>query len=195
MKKLLLASAAAAALVAGSAAAENDFTGFNFGLQGGLTHNKFEYKTTPKFKESKTGASLGAFAGYGYQFDNAMYLGAELEGNFFTGTASKSGIKTKAKNDLGANLRAGYVFDNNILAYVLAGVNTTDVEAKFNNVKKSKRLNGFKVGAGAEMKFADNYFARAQYDYKMTAKKAIVKGLPKTELDQHNVRLGLGMII
>ena len=200
MKKILLASAAVAALIAGIAQADGSFTGWNFGAQGGLAVNKFETKqksSSVKVKENKTGGTLGIFTGYGYQFENNFYLGGELETNLFTGEASKkvSGttVKAKAKNDIGANLRAGYVFNNNVLGYVLAGVNSTNVETKIGTAKKSKRLNGVKYGAGTEVKW-DAYFARLQYDFKTTKDKEIIKGF-KTELDQHNVRFGLGMII
>ncbi len=205
MKKFLLASAAVAALTAGIAQADNSFTGWNFGAQGGLAINKFETKSTTtnfKAKKNQTGSTFGIFTGYGSQFENNFYLGGELEANLFTGTATKTitpvTIKTKVKNDIGANLRAGYVFNNNVLGYVLAGVNSTDVENEIRipgaKTKKSKRLNGYKFGAGTEVKWDEAYFARLQYDFKTTKHKEIIKG-NKTELDQHNVRFGLGMII
>ncbi len=215
MKKLLLAASAATVLIASTASAavnDNAFTGFKFGVQGGYSHNKVEFKnktTNQKEKFDPASLTLGLFTEYGVQFDNNVYLGGELEGNIFGGSEKKTtsrgatklySSKVEMRHDLGANLKTGYVFNEDMLAYVLAGINTTSVKFKHrnfstpaNNFTKSKNFMGYKVGAGVEKKFKEKYVARAQYDYKFTKKENFNNF--KTDLDQHNFRVGFGMII
>lgn len=82
-KAIALGTLLALALSAAPAYAEGTFTGFYAGAELGAARSNTKTTVTPATgaaatrTNKKTQADLGVFAGYGYQFDNGFYLGAE----------------------------------------------------------------------------------------------------------------------
>lgn len=144
---------------------------------------------------SLDGINGGVFLGYGKEFGcSRVYLGLEL-GYFFDGAKGKytftpttrAGgqlLRTEVKRKDGLELaaRMGWIF-NQTLPYIKLGWANTKVEATqvvVDNVTTandltqkflSKRVNGFLVGAGIDMKLNRCWIAGLEYTYSAYQKK------------------------
>ncbi|MGL5784983.1 MAG: outer membrane protein [Alphaproteobacteria bacterium] len=173
---------------------------------------------------SLDGANGGLFLGYGKEFGGSrVYLGLEF-GYFMDGSKGKSEytpvavlpgdlLKTEAKRKDGLELaaRMGLIF-NQTMPYLKLGWANTKVEAtqvvaadtalvgpavpvqltqKFLN----KRLNGFLVGAGIDMKLNRNLIAGLEYTYATYQKKgtrqAVATGTDITDANNWDSKLKL----
>ena len=170
--KTFLASAVAALLVtAGSAAfagsvvpapadpyvaapapvvAVDDWTGFYFG--GAVGWATGETVDVDDFE----GVLYGGFAGYNYQFDNNLVLGAEVAAS--TGEIEWDGGGIDDATFFDVKARAGYAMDR-ALVYVSGGYTF----ASFGNGDEG---DGFNVGAGVDFLVFDNVFVGAEYIYR-----------------------------
>lgn len=221
-KKLLLATVAAASISSSAFASnhmtnDNAYTGFNFGVQGGASYNDYDFKSTDgastkKASKSDTSGTVGAFVGYGLQTDSNLYMGLEVEGGFQFGDTKKTftdgtttfTAKVDPKHNVGVNAQLGYVMDPGLLMYLFGGVNFQSYETRFTDVtntvtaKKDKFHTGYKIGAGMRYKFYDQVFGDLKYDFNSFNSKTVTlsngKKL-KTDADQHNVRIGFGMVV
>ena len=221
-KKLLLASLLTATIASSASAGhygnDNQYTGFNFGVQGGISFNDVDATGSVGALSAKsdldhTAGTIGGFIGYGFQTDHNLYLGLEVEAGFQFGDESKnitaSGTTFKGEIDpkynVGLNGQIGYVFDHGLLGYVFGGVNFQKYETKLTNTtttasaKDNKLHTGFKIGAGARYLFQENLFGDLKYDYNHFNNNSVtIAGTTqrlKVEPCQHNVRIGLGMVV
>ncbi|MGL4426581.1 MAG: outer membrane protein [Alphaproteobacteria bacterium] len=161
---------------------------------------------THKNDLSLDGANGGLFLGYGKEFGGSrVYLGLEF-GYFMDGSKGKREytpstlvegdlLKTEAKRKDGLELaaRMGLIF-NQTMPYIKLGWANTKVEAtqlvvadagaapipQFNQKFLNKRLNGFLVGAGIDMKLNRNLIAGLEYTYATYQKKGTLQSVDGT---------------
>lgn len=162
------------------------------GVMGGAewlnSHLDFNGATA---KHTEFGGLLGTFAGYNYQFDNNLVLGAEgdFSYNWNKATTSRTDYGTDWQGSVRA--RVGYAMDNALL-YAAGGWTVTRgyVDLAGPTSKGTKTLNGYTLGLGVDYKFTDNMFARAEYRFNDFGGKDIksVNFNPQ----QHEVILGIG---
>lgn len=163
------------------------------------------------------GFTGGFFAGYGYTF-NRFYVGLDLEAeaaNFGWYHSREVGGEDAGGRDFavekrggyGAGLRLGYALDNGALLYGRIGA----VRTRFNTIyekgagsshwiDRSDRLNGTRVGLGAEIPASRHAFVRMDYSYTSYDSYGFVTGHnaglnpDDMNFDNHEslARLGLG---
>ena len=165
---------------------------------------------------ANTGATGGFFAGYGFTFSQ-IYLGVEVEaeaanlGWYHERTVAGGGgrdFAVEKRGSYGGSLRIGYVLDNGALLYGRIGDVRTQFNTTYNKgngtnfwVDRLDRLNGTRVGFGAEVPAARNAFVRMDYSYTKYDSYGFVTGHaaganPDAMTFQNNenlFRLGLGL--
>ncbi|WP_421362188.1 outer membrane protein [Agrobacterium rosae] len=183
------------------------WTGFNVGVQGGYAWNNHDLGLGAPFGVGLAadfdGAVAGAFIGYNYQFSNNWVLG--IEGDFeknwgddtldvFGGGAFEYGLDWQGS----VRGRVGYAFDR-ALVYGTAGwaIGRGYAEVPGFGTEK-ENFNGYTVGAGVDYAFTDMIFGRVEYRYTNFGDKDFNFGGPiggsiNSDLDQHAVRVGLGV--
>ncbi|TPW30795.1 porin family protein [Martelella alba] len=192
MKKFLLASAALATMTGSAFAADIvtpapvytpppvstpvaqqfNWSGFKVGATGGWNWNqqKFSAKDINSSSHESNSGTIGAFAGYDYQFSNNVVLGVEGDVTYnpdnnakFTYAQGQSG---KMGYDWEGSIRGrlGYAFDNTLL-YTTGGWAIADGYNLANGTKKEDTYNGWTIGAGVDYAFTNNIFARVEYRY------------------------------
>jgi len=214
MKKglALLAAASVAALAAPAAAQnENTFTGPR--VEALVGYDSSEPGSTvdiPNVDESFDGVNYGAGIGYDFDMGGAV-VGVEaeyMESDAKTGDFDTSGFATygianvEAGRDIYVGARAGFKVGPNSLVYakggytnakynVLATDNTTDTQTNL-------KVDGWRVGAGAEVALNNNLFVKGEYRYSNYAGGEIESptGLESdnfdVDLDRHQFVVGLG---
>jgi outer membrane immunogenic protein len=208
MKRVLLASAVAA-LVSTSAYAADLVTpepvapevveaapiatwdGAYIGALGGVgwLDGHYDFGAVSKSR-TNSGGLLGAFAGYNFQLDNNIVLGAEGDFSYNWNKHEVNGSDVGTDWSGSARARVGYAFDD-ALIYGAAGWTTSrgfiDPPA---GDKKHKNLNGYTLGAGVDYKFTQNIFARAEYRFNDYGSEKI--GGVNFDDKQHAVLFGIG---
>lgn len=141
--KFIVLAAAAASLAACSPATAQTNAGFT-GIRGEVTAGYNDVLNSPDANDVVYGAAVGVDAPLG----DRVTIGVEANSsNFF-----------EKERTIGAGARLGYAFTPRTLGYVHAGYdNYRDVF--------SRKLDGFKVGAGFERKLTDITYIKAQYNY------------------------------
>ncbi|MBU1396456.1 MAG: outer membrane beta-barrel protein, partial [Gammaproteobacteria bacterium] len=129
---------------------------------------------------ANSGFTGGVFAGYGHTF-NQFYVGLELDAeasNFDwyhdreTGGGGGRNFAVEKRGSYGAGLRVGHVLDNGGLLYGRIG----RVRTRFNTIyekgagtgswiDRSDKLDGTRIGLGAEIPATENAFVRMDYSY------------------------------
>ncbi|MGL4427027.1 MAG: outer membrane protein [Alphaproteobacteria bacterium] len=159
-----------------------NFSGFYMGLglgYGGTKHDfKYDGATTaggPQTFEvpfASDGLNGGIFAGYGKEMGaSRVYLGLEVA-YLLSGDKHKGQLEEfKKKDALELALRLGVAM-NNALPYLKVGFASSKFEEKIITAvpyihKKSKRLNGFLIGAGVDLKVSRNVMMGLGYTYTM----------------------------
>jgi outer membrane immunogenic protein len=140
MKFIALAAAAALATTPAIAQTNAAFTGVRAEVTAGYN----DIQNSPDANDVVYGAAVGVDAPLG----DRVTIGVEANSsNFF-----------EKERMIGASARLGYAFTPRTLGYVHAGYdNYRDVF--------SRKLDGFKVGAGVERKISDVTYIKAQYNY------------------------------
>lgn len=205
MASLLAASIATPSLAQESGSA---FTGFYGGVEVGAARQSTKTTVTPptglgaaatKTKQ-RTGLDFGGFAGYGYTFDNGLYLGVEGSINQASGKSKPltlAGVSTLEKAGLEAALtgRVGYTVTEDILVYGIAGVNRR--QSTFNladGLKKKQTLSGSVFGVGAAYAFGDNLIGRVEVERSNFGKKSFINAaLPTVRYNPSATRVSVGL--
>ncbi|TNF67504.1 MAG: hypothetical protein EP298_06870 [Gammaproteobacteria bacterium] len=123
---------------------KSTFTGFYVGLGINANHMDYHYQSTAKnnnFKQNKYGLSL--LLGYGYQFKNNLYLGAEGQLSYYPNNSASSNILNLPANEWGnfyvglapkysfsLHLLPGYVY-HSFLFYGVIGTSLTSYNNQF----------------------------------------------------------------
>ncbi|WP_374414820.1 outer membrane beta-barrel protein [Novosphingobium colocasiae] len=155
MKKFIAASLTAAALFAVPAAAQAQaFVQAEAGVDNVSAGG-----------ESKTGFGYGVSAGYDVALSGGMFVG--VQGTVADSTTKDcfGGVCLKANRDLAAVARLGTTVGGNNKLYVLGGYTNARLELTDGVVSFHENLDGFRLGAGYEMPFGKNFFAKAEYRY------------------------------
>lgn len=147
------------------------------GLHRDQSTGPFDF--TGDFASSSGG--VGAFAGYGHTFGRA-YAGAELEaesansGWYHSREAGSGGggrdFAVEKRGGYGAALRLGYVLANGTVLYGRAGPVRTRFNTIYNKgpqtaqwIDRSDKVDGARVGVGAEVPASRSAFVRLDYTY------------------------------
>ncbi|MTI17840.1 porin family protein [Rhodobacteraceae bacterium RKSG542] len=170
-----------------------NWDGFYIGVQGAYAH----LEGSDRFRERNgfDGGIGGLFAGYNYVYRN-VFIGAEIEGNIwgFGGSLPNSTV-LDSDYMLAAKARFGIVWQY-IMAYVNAGVATSEVTARnpmLGTGSDKQQMTGWTVGAGIEALVAENLALRLDYahvDYH--SRRFEIGGTSfREELDADVVRVGI----
>jgi outer membrane immunogenic protein len=191
-----------------------NWTGAYVGVDAGYSFGKVNSNVpgaATSANPEPSGFSLGGHAGYRYQLQNNIVLGAEIRAfaNFSTKNskdyAGFPGQLGRAEAQWGgdARLSLGYAIDR-LLPYVTGGVAVSDVRGCFHfagaaclaNTSFSDTRLGWTVGAGLAYAFTNNLIARVDYTYSDFGKKnyttaGLPGGVTRIKLETHAVRAGL----
>lgn len=147
-----------------------------------------------------SGANAGIRAGYRWQRDRWVF-GPELgfEGGKIDDTLSADGYEgsSEIKNVLALRMKTGYVLDNGMMVYGIAGVARAkidySVEGNGAAIDDSYSKTGYIVGLGAEKMLTERLSVTGEYEYANFGKETVSDGTFSTNAtpDYHNVKLGL----
>lgn len=134
----------------------------------------------------------GVYGGYNYQFGNGVVAGIEADVLYGNGRDRDLGFTLRQDWEGSARARVGYAMDR-FLPFITGGIAFTGVDASAAAGKSSKTLTGWTAGAGLEYALTDNIAMRTEYRYADYGKTNFgLAGVPKTGLDDHSLRLGIG---
>jgi outer membrane immunogenic protein len=159
------------------------WTGAHLGLSAGHAWASSDTRFSTKTHHSESdprGYFGGAFAGYSFQFDNGIVLGAEADFDFasandknfvYVGTVPSYGDILTTSVDWTASLRArfGYAFDRMLIfgtvGVAAADFMVTEAYSGVHPVMIDETLSGWTAGVGVDYAVTDNLFARLEYRY------------------------------
>jgi len=176
MRILATAALSLAALAASPAIAQDaDFQGPRAEVVGG-------WDNVDVSGGSKSGFVYGGALGYDVQRGNLVF-GPEAEITGSTTKESDAGLTAKARRDLYAGLRVGYVVAPNTLIYAKGGYSNARVVVEGANFRLSDNLDGFRVGGGVQHNFGQRFYGKVEYRYSNY----------EQDFQRHQVLAGLGV--
>ena len=124
---------------------------------------------------SRDGVVYGGQVGYDFQRGNAVF-GVEGE---VTGATTKNTsnnvlvvpdtLRTKAGRDLYVGARVGFTVGERTLVYAKGGYTNAQFKNEYRsattNISDRENVDGWRLGAGAEVKLSGNVYAKAEYRY------------------------------
>ncbi|MGI9522732.1 MAG: outer membrane protein, partial [Hyphomicrobiaceae bacterium] len=134
-----------------SVKAEDVFTGFYVGLEGGVSSNRLDVKSIIGSTDGSDVAAGGLVnIGYDYQWDHVV-VGAFARAGFDANESERNGIKatTGAHYDVGG--RIGLVVSPNIMVFALAGATRQRIEVRGYGWSDSGDRDGVFGGGGVEV--------------------------------------------
>jgi outer membrane immunogenic protein len=210
IKHIFATALASLALTAAPAMAqESPFSGFYGGVEIGAARASGKTTVTPVTgaaatrNNKATAVDYGAFGGYGYTFDNGLYLGGELGVNRSGGkgkTVSLGGLNVRERTSYDGALtgRLGYVFNDSTLVYGIAGA--TQRQANYtlpNATRRNATVTGRTFGLGVAQAFGENLIGRIELDRTDYGKKSYVSTgtpvLPGVRYEPETTRLSVGV--
>ena len=154
----------------------------------------YQYKGY-SYEASLDGASLGIFAGFNKEIKNNLIVGAEIDYSDYLDASTttymkqhdivdvKYPFKTSLKESMSLRLKIGKSFNQDkTLGYLTAGFATINIERtyvdgyNFDSFAKTKRHEGFTIGAGIEHFISSKISLRAEYRYSDYGKVTIPSG-------------------
>ena len=190
-------------------AQDSPFSGFYGGVEIGAARASGKTTVTPvtgaavSRNNKTTAVDYGAFGGYGYTFDNGLYLGGELGINRIGGkgkTIALGGINVRERTSYDGALtgRLGYVFNDSTLVYGIAGA--TQRQANYtlaNATRRNATVTGHTFGLGVAQAFGDNLIGRIELDRTDFGKKSYLStgtpALPGVRYEPEATRLSVGL--
>lgn len=190
-------------------AQDSPFSGFYGGVEIGAARASGKTTVTPvtgaavSRTNKTTAVDYGAFGGYGYTFDNGLYLGGELGINRIGGkgkTIALGGINVRERTSYDGALtgRLGYVFNDSTLVYGIAGA--TQRQANYtlaNATRRNATVTGRTFGLGVAQAFGDNLIGRIELDRTDFGKKSYLStgtpALPGVRYEPEATRLSVGL--
>ncbi len=145
-----------------------------------------------KCGDLKANRFMGAFVlGGGKVFNNNVYLGGEFLSDFMKNRKWENHNNLQSKGYFPqVDVKAGYVFRNNVLAYGKLGCAWSKV-SNYNNGADSKTKASVVLGAGVEKAFCKKFSTALEGDYNFGWKKDNVrynKGWTVRALVKYNVK-------
>ena len=184
MRKYVLAAFLAATIATPAFAQDTSgFTGFRLeglvgydSLQSGEDDDDGVDSSDNEGDESVDGAVFGVGAGYDFDLGGVV---AGIEGEYSESTGEQEtdetvdGINFTSSFDVGRDIyvggRIGFKASPRTLIYAKGGYTNTSIEAAFDDSTDSMEfdtnVDGFRLGAGAEMLFGRNAFGKIEYRY------------------------------
>jgi outer membrane immunogenic protein len=174
MRTVFLAASAAAALAFAAPAMAQDEPGVDFtGPRAEAIVGWDRVEDDSIYGPTKDGVVYGGAIGYDVQLGKAV-IGAEGE---ITGATTRDhdtgvlvagdSLKVHAGRDLYVGGRVGFTVGNRALIYAKGGYTNaqirTDYTSTANSSKYSENYDGWRAGAGAEVKLSDRIYAKAEY--------------------------------
>ena len=135
----------------------------------------------------------GVYGGYNMQSGQIVY-GGEADLNY-SGIDSRNAVR-KAEQGVNGSLRGRVGVDMNpVLLYGTAGLAASNAQMKDATSKDDKTMLGWTAGVGAETFVTNNITARVEYRYTDYSKKNfnLASGVARSGLEDHSVRVGLGV--
>ncbi|WP_105984946.1 MULTISPECIES: outer membrane protein Omp31 [unclassified Brucella] len=197
------------------------WTGGYIGINAGYAGGKFKHPFSSFDKEDNEQVSgsldvtAGGFvggvqAGYNWQLDNGVVLGAEtdFQGSSVTGSisAGASGLEGKAETKVEwfgtVRARLGYTATERLMVYGTGGLAYGKVKSAFNlgddasalRTWSDKTKAGWTLGAGAEYAINNNWTLKSEYLYTDLGKRNLVdvdNSFLESKVNFHTVRVGL----
>lgn len=170
---ILAASALATAAFATPAMAQDDkgFTGPRAEVIAGWDH----VKDDSIYGATKDGVAYGGVLGYDHQIGGAV-IGVEGEVTGATTRDRDNGVlvagdslHVKAGRDLYIGGRVGFAVGSKALIYAKGGYTNAQIRTEYTsptvNIDESDNLDGWRIGAGAEVKLTGNVYLKGEYRY------------------------------
>jgi outer membrane immunogenic protein len=178
MRNVLFAASALAALaIASPAMAQNEDKPFNGPrVEGVVGWDRVSDDSI--YGAKKDGVVGGVAAGYDFQAGHVVF-GVEGEGTIASTKDQDSGVlvagdslRVKAGRDLYAGGRIGFTLGNNALLYAKGGYTNARINEHYTapgtpgiNISDHDDLDGWRAGAGVEVKLGGKVYAKAEYRY------------------------------
>ena len=196
--KFLLAVSVAAISTSAFASAGGFYVGVNTGAQLDRYHARFSANgLNLKKKLKKTKITAEGVVGYDFHFDSIV-LGMDVEfGTAFGKVKVKSAAQGEEVNrsapwQLGFTLKVGYLVTPNCEIYLTAGARIVKHKFVNNGAKSGKKTKVHPVaGLGVRYSFAQNFFAKAEYDHLFKDKIYKFKS-GGVKYQVHSFKLGFG---
>jgi outer membrane immunogenic protein len=146
----------------------------------------------------KDGVTYGGQIGYDIQRGSTVF---GIEGEI-TGASTRErdnnvlvagdSLRVKAGRDLYAGARLGFVAGDRALIYAKGGYTNARIATEYSsptlNIDDGQNLDGWRLGAGAELKLTDRVYAKGEYRYSNYG-----SGDNGADLKRHQVVGGLGV--
>jgi opacity protein-like surface antigen len=205
INELLLAVGVSMAALTGSASGAG-WTGLYLGVQGGIETLKGDeaYVSGERYGDWEAiGGTVGVFGGYDVQIGGSFVLGIGGEINWVSASAQQYDGPERIYQDWQAavQVRAGVLASPDVLVYGLlgyswAGFDASEYWADDVNDGYVWTGSGVKVGAGVEVKLADNLFVKGEADMTFYDQQVITfVGDPYWLIDAGaaSAKIGLGL--
>jgi outer membrane immunogenic protein len=164
------------------------WTGFYVGAATG-----YSFFTNTSSTAKPNGALLGLRAGYDYQIAPSFVVGILVDGELDFGKKSISGTtpsaytgEVKHRSTMSVDLKAGYAFNDQIMAYVLGGFTHGDIKASATlasvTASETVKGNGWNVGAGAEYRFTKQWSGFGEYRYNQIKKDGVTVNVSQAKV-------------
>lgn len=164
-------------MVAASAHAA-PFRGPYVGLEAGIGRDKVGRAATDlgdiRGDHGRTSFTGGVFAGYDVTIAPRVVIGGELTldasaGDSINGSAGGEAAVLDPKRQISVTGRAGYLIDSETLVYARGGYTNVRASVSTNSpngaLGRSRELDGWTLGAGAERQLSSTISARVEYRY------------------------------
>jgi outer membrane immunogenic protein len=172
---LIASSAFAMPALAQSQSQDQSFAGSHVEVITGWDHNR----DGSALNASSDGLAYGGNIGYDIQRGNTVFgVEGEVTGSTARDHASNlltagDTLRTSADRDLYVGGRLGFVASPRTLIYVKAGYTNAAYTTQYTapsgstavSLSQRDNLDGWRLGAGAEVKLTDKVFAKAEYRY------------------------------
>lgn len=196
MRKLVFAALAASAFATPAFAQDAPFTGLR--AEGVVGYDKVE-DGTGQDAGSSDGVTYGGAIGYDVQMGGAV-IGAEAE---LTGSTTDTRADSllaagdRLTVDMGRDIylggRVGVAVTPTTLLYAKGGYTNARIETTYETGAATTRIDedmeGYRIGAGAEVALSDNMYLKGEYRY---SNYGNIDGYD-IDVDRHQVVAGVGI--
>lgn len=192
----LVVSTALAAPAFAQETGDSTFTGPR--AEGIVGWDRMDDSTSPGI-DAEDGIVYGGAVGYDFQIGGAV-LGFEGEA---TGSTTKQEatsaivagdqLRVRAGRDLYVGGRVGFVVGERTLIYAKGGYTNAQVDVRYQapgvQINEKETLDGWRLGAGAEMNLGGNLYLKGEYRYSNYTRA----DSGTIDLDRHQVVGGIGI--
>ncbi len=136
----------------------------------------------------------GGFAGYNVQ-SGAVVYGVEGDVGYGDREGKDGGVRSKSGVEGSLRGRFGYTVTPDVLVYGTAGGAAQNLKVREGGESDKNTMLGYTVGAGADVKFTENVFGRAEYRYSDYGSEKFRTGSGSQDVNSsdHRVQFGVGM--